>query len=105
MIWALTTFCAHVIDGGFGGRRQFISELAATIEMKRPHSKAIFMRLLGPWPWVDSWHQSRVSAVWEEILVGRGRRWRCIATQDMPDSCTKTQSQKFYAGILMFYTS
>jgi len=105
MIWALTTICTHVIDGGFGGRRQFIEKLAATVEMKRPHSKGIFVRLLRSWPWLDSWHQSRVAAVWEEILVGRGRRWRCIATQGMSDNRTTTQSRRFYAGILMFYTS
>ena len=105
MLWALTTFCAHVIDGGFNCRNQFIDKLAATVEMKRPHSRAIFLRLLRSWPWLDSWHQPRAIAVWEEILVRRGRRWRCIATQDMPGNCTKTQSRRFYAGILMFYTS
>jgi hypothetical protein len=105
MIWALATFCAHVIDGGFGGRRQFIEKLTATVEMKRPHSKGIFVRLLSSWPWVDRWHQSRVLAVWEEVLIGRGRRWQCITTQDMPDDCIQTQSRRFYAGILIFYTS
>jgi hypothetical protein len=105
MLWALTTFCAHVIDGGFSCRDQFIDKLAATVEMKRPHSKAIFVRLLRSWPWLDSWHQSRALAVWEEVLVRRGRRWRCIATREMPGYCTKPQSRRFYAGILVFYTS
>ncbi|KAM0705882.1 hypothetical protein Q7P35_007242 [Cladosporium inversicolor] len=105
MLWALTTLCAHIIDGGFEGRRQFVEKLAATVKMKRLQSRATFVRLLRPWPWVDTWHQSRVSTVWEEVLIARGRRWRCIATQDNPDNCTETQSKKFYAGILLFYAS
>lgn len=105
MLWALTTFSAHVVDGSFGGRRQFIENLSATIDLKRPHSKAIFIRILKAWPWVDNWHQSRVSAVWEEVLVTRGRRWRCIATHGNSDNCLENKSRKFYAGILMFYAS
>jgi hypothetical protein len=105
MLWALTTYSAHVVDGGFEGRRQFIENLSITIDLKRPHSKTIFIRILKAWPWFDNWHQSRVSAVWEEVLVARGRRWRCIATQGNPDNCLESKSRKFYAGILMFYAS
>jgi hypothetical protein len=105
MLWALTTFSAHVIDGVFGDRRQFFEKLSTTVDLKRLHSKAAFVQMLKSWPWVDSWHQPRVSAVWEEVLVGRGRRWRYISTQDNPDKCIEKKSRKFYAGILLFYAS
>ena len=104
-LWSLSTFAAHIMDGGFNDRQFFIQNLAATVESKRLHSRASFVQILRSWPWVDSWHQSRVSAVWEEVLVGRGRRWRCIASNDHPNNCIEKRSERYYAGILLFYES
>jgi hypothetical protein len=105
LLWALSTFTAHVIDGGFKGRPFFIKRLAAEVELKRLHSKATYVQILKAWPWIDHWHQSRISATWEDVLVGRGRRWRCITSTDTAEKVTMRESGKFYAGVLLFYES
>jgi hypothetical protein len=99
MLWALSTFTAHVIDGGFKGRPFFTKRLAAEVELKRLHSKATYVQILKAWPWIDHWHQSRIAAAWEDVLVGRGRRWRCIASTDTTGKVTRRESGKFYAGV------
>jgi hypothetical protein len=69
------------------------------------HSKATYVQILKAWPWIDHWHQSRISATWEDVLVGRGRRWRCITSTDTAEKVTMRESGKFYAGVLLFYES
>jgi hypothetical protein len=105
MLWALSTFTAHVINGGFKGRPFFSKRLATEVELKRLHSKASYVQILRAWPWIDRCHRSRISAAWEDVLVGRGRRWRCITTTDTSNKVTREESGKFYAGVLLFYES
>lgn len=105
VIWALSTFACHSIDGGFKGRQFFYQRLGSALDAKRVQSKSAFKQILRAWPWTDNWHTSRVSAVWDEVLVGRGRRWRCINTNEFPHNCVRTKSEKFYAGVFMFYES
>jgi hypothetical protein len=105
MLWALSTFTAHVIDGGFEGRSFFLKRLATEVELKRLHSKASYVQILRAWPWIDHWYHSRISAVWEDVLVSRWRRWRCITTTDTSNKVTREKSGKFYAGVLLFYES
>lgn len=105
MLWDLTTFATHVIDGAFKGRKLFTQKLAAAVDLKKLHSEASYMQILRIWPWADLWHKSRVLAVWEDVLVGRGRRWRCISTTDTPGNGLAKESRKFYAGILLFCES
>lgn len=105
MVWALSTFACHSIDGVFKGRRFFYQRLGCALDAKRVQSKSAFKQISRAWPWADNWHTSRVSAVWDEVLVGRGRRWRCINTNESPNNCVRTKSEKFYAGVFMFYES
>ena len=105
LLWALSTFATHSMDGGFQHRQYFIQLLAAIIDMKRLPSRCAFERMLRAWPWTDTWHSTRVPSLWEEILIARGRRWRCIATGDSQEQCIGKKSERYYAGILLFYGS
>jgi hypothetical protein len=105
LLWALSTFATHSMDGGFDHSQFFIETLAAIVDIKRLPSKCAFERMLRAWPWTDTWHTIKVPTLWAETLVVRGRRWRCIATEGSQEACAKKNSGKYYAGILLFYGS
>lgn len=101
LLWALSTFATHSMDGGFQHSQFFVEKLAATIDMKRLPSKCAFERMLRAWPWTGTWHPTKVPTLWAEILIVRGRRWRCLATEES-EACKK-KSGKYFAGVLLFY--
>jgi hypothetical protein len=105
LLWALSMFATHSMDGGFEHRQYFIQLLSAVIDTKRLPSRCAFERMLRAWPWTDIWHSTRVPSLWEEILIARGRRWRCIATGGSQEQCIGKTSERYYAGILLFYGS
>ena len=105
LLWALSTFATHSMDGGFEHTQFFTETLAAVVDMKRLPSKCAFERMLRAWPWTCTWHPTQVPNLWAEVLIVRGRRWRCIATEDSQETCAKTKGGKYYAGILLFYGS
>jgi hypothetical protein len=105
LLWALSTFATHSMDGGFEHSQLFIEIVAAVVDTKRLPSKCAFERLLRAWPWTDTWHTIKVPTLWAEILVVRGRRWRCIATEEPQETCAQKKSGKYYAGNLLFYGS
>ena len=105
LLWALSTFATHSMDGGFEHTQFFIETLAAAVDMKRIPSKCAFERMLRAWPWTFTWHPTKVPDLWAEVLVVRGRRWRCLAIEESQDTCAKKKNGKYYAGILLFYGS
>jgi hypothetical protein len=105
LIWAISTFATHSMDGGFQHSQFFIQTLAAAVDTKRLPSKCAFERALRAWPWTSNWHTNKVPTLWEEVLVVRGRRWRCIATDESQETSVRKKSGKYYAGILLFYGS
>jgi hypothetical protein len=105
LLWALSTFATHSMDGAFDHSQFFIETLAAAVDMKRLPSKCAFERMLRAWPWTSNWHPTRIPNLWAEVLIVRGRRWRCIATGESQETCARKNSGKYYAGILLFYGS
>jgi len=104
LLWALSTFATHSMDGGFPHSQYFIKRLAAAIDPKRLPSISAFQRMLRAWPWTSTWHPAKVPTLWAEVLVVRGRRWRCIETEESAGTVER-KSAKYYAGILLFYGS
>jgi hypothetical protein len=92
ILWALSTFATHSMDGGFQHSQYFIETLAAIVDMKRLPSKCAFERMLRAWPWTNTWHPTRVPSLWAEVLIVRGRRWRCITTEESQQACAKKKS-------------
>lgn len=104
LLWSLSTFATHSMDGGFQHSQYFIQRLASAIDVKRLPSISAFERMLRAWPWTSTWHPTKVPTLWAEVLVVRGRRWRCIATEESAGTVER-KAAKYYAGILLFYGS
>jgi hypothetical protein len=102
LLWALSTFATHSMDGGFQHSQSFVEKLAATIDMKRVPSKCAFERMLRAWLWTGIWHPTKVPTLWAEILIVRGRRWRCLAAEES-ETCDKRKNGTYFAGVLLFY--
>lgn len=104
LLWVMSTFATHSMDGGFQHSQFFTQRLAATVDAKRLPSRCAFERMLRAWPWTNTWHPSKVPTLWAEVLVARGRRWRCVATEESAGNIGQ-KGAKYYAGILLFYGS